>query len=661
MIPPLDPLEIPLLKAPLDAVVRVPGSKSITNRALVLAALASGTSRLEGPLFSDDSRHLLACLKALGFGVRFDEEAGFIEVEGAGGSVPSVSAELFVGNAGTAARFLPPLAALAKEGKFRFDGDPRMRGRPMAGLLGVLEAQGAALSGLEESRPGYPFTLDSRGLKGGEIHLDIGESSQFASGLLMAGPFMREPLTLRLSGGRSEIPYVDMTAAMMRRFGARVERAEEQGRAVFRVARGGYRALAPFAVEPDLSGACYFFAAAALAGGKVTVPGLGRESMQGDIRFLALLKHLGCQFYEDPEGLTLEKDPATPLDGADVDMNAFSDQALTLAALAPFCRGPVRIRNVAHIRGQESDRIAAALANLEALGARARATGDGLEILPAEAGALKGADLKTFRDHRVAMAFSLAGLKVGGVRIKDPACVSKTFENFWFKLFGLNRIAIAIDGPAGSGKSTVAKTLARELGYLYVDTGAMYRTVTLAARRAGVDPADKEGLARVAREAAIGVEPSQGGMRVFLDGREVGNEIRTPEISRLTSQFTANAPGVRQAMVERQRRLGGGGGVVMEGRDISTVVLPRAELKVYLDASVQERTRRRIRDFEQRGIAYDAGKVEQDIRSRDDEDRARPVGALKVDPQAVLIQGDGKDPRKVIAEILGHWPIQGRA
>jgi cytidylate kinase len=218
------------------------------------------------------------------------------------------------------------------------------------------------------------------------------------------------------------------------------------------------------------------------------------------------------------------------------------------------------------------------------------------------------------------------------------------------------KIIIAIDGPASSGKSTVAKLLAKKLAYLYVDTGAMYRTVTLAAQQAGVPWEDKEALARVAREAHLELQADHGEARVFLDGREVGNEIRTPEISRLTSQCTANSPGVRQALVARQQALGKSGGVVMEGRDISTVVFPQAELKVFLNASVAERARRRIKDFEARGIAYDASKVADDIHHRDEEDRQRPVGALIKAKDAVEVVADGKGPEEIVQEILSHWP-----
>jgi len=224
------------------------------------------------------------------------------------------------------------------------------------------------------------------------------------------------------------------------------------------------------------------------------------------------------------------------------------------------------------------------------------------------------------------------------------------------------RITVAIDGPAGSGKSTIARLLARRLGYVYVDTGAMYRTVTLAARQQGLDPAraGAEALAQVAREADIQLEATPDGLRVSLHGQPVGESIRTPEISALTSRFIANSPGVREELVRRQREMGRQGGVVMEGRDITTVVFPDAQLKVYLDCSVEERVRRRGLQFAEQGIAFDAAGLASEIQRRDDEDMGRPIGALKLAPGAVKVAADGKPPEQIVDEIVGHLPLSAR-
>lgn len=418
--------------------LRVPGSKSITNRALICAALADGATELKGALFSDDSKWMAQCLRHLGFDVRESIADKTIAVSGLGGQIPSSSPaidrgiELFVGNAGTAARFLPCLVGLGKSGEFAFAGDPRMSERPMRELLNLLRAQGAEIlpsigAGNQlAAADQFPFVIEPHGLKGGEVPIDLSDSSQFASGLLMAGPYMAQDLRLKAEGDRQQLPYVDMTLAVMEQFG--VLGKAENGR--YTVAAGQrYRAPGAYAVEPDLSGAAYVFAAVALAAGKAGVRGVGNASIQGDIRFLKVLQHMGVRFYQDEDGLLAERFPAEPLKGGiSVDMNAFSDQALTLAALAPFATAPVSINNVAHIRRQECDRIHAMAVNLGAVGIRVEERPDGVTVHP---GRPHGATIRTFGDHRVAMAFALLGLRVPGIVIDDPACVGKTFADYW--------------------------------------------------------------------------------------------------------------------------------------------------------------------------------------------------------------------------------------
>jgi 3-phosphoshikimate 1-carboxyvinyltransferase len=413
--------------------VKVPGSKSITNRALIVASLAEGDSLLGGALFSDDSRHMVESLNELGVPVQVDHDLEIMQVKGQGrppkrpfgGVVP----EVFVGNAGTAARFLPCLVA-AGDADVLFKGDERMSKRPMGELLEVLASQGAELSLPDANGSGpmpgtYPFRLNGKGLRGGAVSLDATHSSQFASGLLMAAPYAKAPISLTVTGDRQQIPYVDITAEVMRQFGVAVRREGN----VFHVPLGHYKAIERYGIEPDLSAAAYFFAATTLIGGKVTVLGTQAQAMQGDIRFLKVLQHLGASFYQDEQGLTLEKDPSAPLKGGlTVDMNAFSDQALTLAAMAPFADGPISVKNIAHTREQECDRIKAAVENLKLLGIQAEEQPDGFTVHP---GIPKGASLPSYGDHRVAMAFSLVGLKVPGVSIQDPGCVAKTFADYW--------------------------------------------------------------------------------------------------------------------------------------------------------------------------------------------------------------------------------------
>ncbi len=422
----------PLGGRPVDATVRVPGSKSITNRALILAALADGTSTIENPLFSDDSYHLMDALVRLGLRVEADRDVGTIVVGGGGGAIPAREADLFVGNAGTAARFLPPVLALG-EGPYTVDGVPRMRERPVRDLVEAMRALGAEVGYAGEEEGRFPLVVGGggrghSGLRGGEARVRGTESSQFLSGLLMAAPYSDEPVTLRVEGGLVSRPYVGITAGLMRDFG--VEVAEEGG--AFAVPKGVYRAR-PFAVEPDASGASYFFAAAALTGGRVEVPGLGRGASQGDVRFVEVLGEMGCAVEVGDGGVEVRGPGAGRLRGVSVDMNDISDTMMTLAAIAPFAEGPTTIENVAHTRHQETDRIAAVVAELSRLGVRVEERPDGLKVWPTDA--VEPALVRTYGDHRMAMAFSLVGLEAPGIRIQQPSCVTKTLPEF-FDLLG---------------------------------------------------------------------------------------------------------------------------------------------------------------------------------------------------------------------------------
>lgn len=412
-------LEIPPLKRPVDAEVRVPGSKSITNRALILAALADGPSTIENPLFSDDPYWLMAALARLGFEVRADRKAGSIAVHGKSSIIPRHGVEVFVGNAGTAARFLPPMLALG-EGPYRVDGVPRMRERPVADLVEAMRSLGAAVDYAgEEGR--FPISVRGGGIRGGRAKVRGTESSQFLSGLLMAAPYAREPVALEVEGGLVSRPYVGITTQMMRDFGVEVE---SQGN-TFHVPRGVYRARR-YAVEPDASGASYFFAAAALTGGRVRVPGLGAGSLQGDLRFVEVLEEMGCSVEIGQDHVEV-RGPGK-LRGVEVDMNEISDTMITLSAIAPLAGGPTTITNIAHTRAQETDRISAVAAELRRLGVRVEERPDGLKVWPGPVGA---GLVRTYGDHRVAMSFALVGLVTPGIRIQDPSCVTKTLPGYF--------------------------------------------------------------------------------------------------------------------------------------------------------------------------------------------------------------------------------------
>jgi 3-phosphoshikimate 1-carboxyvinyltransferase len=406
---------------PLDATVVPPGSKSITNRALVAAALAPGRSTLRGVLVADDTEAMVECLRRLGIGIDGAGDGTTLTVEGAGGRIPVPAADLDVRQSGTTARFVAPVAALG-HGRYTLDGAPRMLERPMADLVGTLRSLGAVVSGDQ-----LPFTIDADGLTGGRALVAADASSQFASGLLLAAPAMRQGLQLRLTTAPVSRPYLDLTVEVMRAFSAHVV----AGRQSFTVAPGGYRPTT-FTVEPDASAASYFFAAAAICGGTVRVAGLGRRSHQGDLRFVELLARMGASVEQTDDATTVTG--AAPLHGIEADMSDLSDTASTLAVVAAFASTPTRITGIGFIRAKESDRVGGVVRELRRLGVDADEEADGFVVRP---GAFRPARVHTYDDHRMAMSFALVGLRLPGVEIEDPACVAKTFPQFFETLAGL--------------------------------------------------------------------------------------------------------------------------------------------------------------------------------------------------------------------------------
>ena len=408
------------LTSPPNLRLRVPGSKSLTNRALIVAALADGPSALTGALDCDDTRVMIESLGRLGIDVAHDPETATIAVQGCGNKVPAKEAELFIANSGTSLRFLTAMVATGL-GTYHLDGSPRMRQRPVNDLLQALNGLGAeATSDLGTGCP--PVTVRASGLDGGFAFVKGDVSSQFLSGLLMALPYSRDVTTVEVQGTLVSVPYVAMTLAVMEAFGVRIGNRKFR-RFDVRPARYTGR---PYAIEPDASAASYFFAAAAIAGGTVTVEGLGTRSIQGDMAFLDVLEHMGCTVVRGPDATTVT---GGTLRGVDVDMNAFSDTVMTQAVVALFARGMSRIRNVGHVRHKETDRLAALAAELRKLGATVEEKPDGLVIFPPEK--VAPARISTYDDHRMAMSFALAGLKAEGVTILDPGCVAKTYPRFW--------------------------------------------------------------------------------------------------------------------------------------------------------------------------------------------------------------------------------------
>lgn len=424
-----DYLDIRPLNHPIDAVIHVPGSKSITNRALVLAALAEGESALENALFSEDSHWCSQALRQLGIPLTADEGAARFVVQGKGGVLPAAHADLFVGNSGTTARFLVAAAALGN-GTYRFDGVPRMRQRPISPLLAALRQLGAQFS-FEDGAEAFPLTVHAAGLRGGTVTLEATNSSQYVSALLQAAPYAQSDVVIRLTGEVVSEPYIEMTLRVMAQFGVDVDKSDHRNYHV----RSGQRYQAQrYVIEPDASNATYFFAAAALIGGRVRVPYLSADSLQGDARFVDILEQMGCQV--ERAATYLEVRSAGQLRGVDVDLNAMSDTAQTLAAIAPFASSPTHIRNIGHIRHKETDRIAALATELRKLGAQVEERADSLTIYPST---LQPAEIETYDDHRMAMAFAVTGLALNGVRIKNPACTAKTFPDYFVRFEALYR------------------------------------------------------------------------------------------------------------------------------------------------------------------------------------------------------------------------------
>ncbi|MFJ7267012.1 3-phosphoshikimate 1-carboxyvinyltransferase [Streptomyces sp. NPDC099050] len=408
-------------------IARIPGSKSITNRALLLAAAAEGVSLLRDPLVSEDTVAFREALTGLGVHIETAEDGAW-QVTGTGGA-PSGGGSVWCEDAGTAARFLPPFAA-SGEGEFGFDGTEQLRARPLRPLADALARLGADAR-VAEPVGGLPLTVSARGLAGGELTVDASLSSQYLTGLLLAGPLMRQPLVVRGAGLVSR-PYITMTQALMRHFGAYVDEFgpfDEFGAGTIQVLPGGYRA-ARLDIEPDASTASYAFAAAAITGRGVTVPGLGRNSVQGDLGFVRVLARAGARVEITDRATTVTG--TGPLRGGfDIDMGDISDTFMTLAAVAPLADAPITVHGIGHARLKESDRIAAVEENLRACGIRTESGPDRLTVHP---GRPTAARIACRRDHRIAMAFSVLGLRVPGITLDDPSCVGKTFPGFHAEL-----------------------------------------------------------------------------------------------------------------------------------------------------------------------------------------------------------------------------------
>ena len=663
-------LDIPPLAAAHGS-VRLPGSKSISNRVLLLAGLCRGSTLLHDLLDSDDTRVMIDALRALGCGIR--AEGAALRVEGLGGRLAVADADLFLGNAGTAMRPLAAalgLLAATQGGRFRLAGVARMHERPIGDLVDALRRLGCTIDDL--GAPGFP-PLALRGEAGGRLKLDApitvrGDvSSQFLTALLLALPLVSggAPIVVEVVGELISKPYVEITLNLLARFGVAVER---DGWRRFTVPAGSaYRSPGELHVEGDASSASYFIALGAIAafgGRRLRIEGVGNDSIQGDIRFVDAARAMGARVDGGPGWLEVRRGD-WPLRAVDLDCNALPDAAMTLAAMALYARGTTRLTNIASWRVKETDRIAAMADGLRRLGATVVEHADAIEIAPPRA--WRAAAVRTYDDHRIAMCFSLAafnGLADAAtalpVRILDPRCVGKTFPDYFEALFGVVEAlpdavpVLTVDGPTASGKGTLAVALAQALGYHYLDSGALYRATAVAARDAAVAFDDRRALGCLA--AALPLRFEAG--RVLLGSADITETLREEAVGVLASRLSA-WPEVRDALRDRQlafRRLPG---LVADGRDMGSVVFPGARLKVFLTASVEQRAARRHKQLISNGISSSIEGLRADLEARDARDQGRAVSPARAAPDALLLDNSALSIDASVERVLGWWQERG--
>ena len=653
-------IDIPPLSSAAGTIV-LPGSKSISNRVLLLSALSQGTTTLHELLDSDDTRIMLAALRQLGCGVR--QSGNTVEIDGLGGCITQRKASLFMGNAGTAIR--PLTAALAvMGGDYELSGVPRMHERPIGDLVDALRQLGCQIDYLGQD--GYPP------LRIGEPTLSLtapirvrGDvSSQFLTALLMSLPLVaQQDIVIEVVGELISRPYIEITLNLLARFGIVVAR---DGWQKFTIPAGSqFTSPGVLHVEADASSASYFIALGAIATGargqkSLRIEGVGADSIQGDIRFVEAAQMMGAQVTSGPNWLEVSRG-SWPLKAIDLDCNHIPDAAMTLAVMALYAQGTTTLTNIASWRVKETDRIAAMATELRKLGATVQEGADYIRVTPpATAADWRAASIHTYDDHRVAMCFSLAAFNPAGrpVRIEDPKCVAKTFPDYFEALFSLvqaqpNSIpVICVDGPTASGKGTLAAVLANALGYHFLDSGSLYRITALAALDAGLalDTAHAASIAAVVRQAVI--EFREG--RVWLNGSDVSEVIRTEEAG-MNASKVSTLPEVRQALIELQHGFQQLPGLVADGRDMGTVIFPGAPLKVFLTAGVQHRAERRHKQLISKGVSTTLDSLRSDLEARDARDSNRSIAPLKPAQDALLLDNSDLTVEKSVEQVLSWW------
>ena len=662
-------IDLPALDA-AGGDVHLPGSKSISNRILLLAALSDGTTTVHDLLASDDTRVMLDALRQIGCIV--DEAGGTVRITGLGGRAPHSPARLFLGNAGTAMR--PLTAALALlGGEFELSGVARMHERPIGDLVDALRQLGCQMDYL--GNDGYPPLRIAHA--GGVPHLALSApirvrgdvSSQFLTSLLMALPLAAhtQNIVIEVVGELISKPYIAITLQLLGRFGIVVEHEDWQR---FTIAQGSsYRSPGSIHVEADASSASYFIALGAIASrtsaqNGIKIHGVGLESIQGDIRFVDAARAMGAVVTGGPNWLHIQRGTpgqGWPLKAIDLDCNHIPDAAMTLAVMALYAEGTTTLRNIASWRVKETDRLAAMATELRKLGAAVDEGADFIRITPpARAQDWKAASIHTYDDHRVAMCFSLAAFNPASVpvRIEDPKCVAKTFPDYFETLFSVAQAAhsripvICIDGPTASGKGTVAAAVAHALGYRFLDSGAMYRITALAALRAGlaIDTDHETRIAALARTLPVRFEAG----RVWLGTDDVTEAIRTEDAGMNASRVSV-LPAVRDALVDLQHGFRQLPGLVADGRDMGTVIFPAAQLKVYLTASAACRAERRYKQLISKGITANIADLRDDLEARDARDSSRIVAPLKPAQDALVLDNSTLTIDEAVNQVLVWW------
>ena len=678
-------LDIPPL-ASAGGTVLLPGSKSISNRVLLLSALCTGTTEVLDLLDSDDTRVMLQALRQLGCGVVIDGSQA--RITGIGGQAPKDPLKLFMGNAGTAMR--PLTAALALlGGQYELSGVPRMHERPIGDLVDGLRQLGCRIDYLgQEGFPPLRLGGDS-----GQPALCLDQpirvrgdvSSQFLTALLMALPLVSagahgqaaQPIRIDVVGELISRPYIDITLQLLARFGIAVQR---EGWSRFTIPAGSrYQSPGRIHVEADASSASYFIALGALSESAgalnhaqgIRIEGVGADSIQGDIRFVDAARQMGARVESGPNWLQASRGAAAPpsgyapgvLQAIDLDCNHIPDAAMTLAVMALYASGTTRLRNIASWRVKETDRIAAMATELRKLGAQVTEGDDFIEITAPGLADWRAASIHTYDDHRIAMCFSLAAFNPAGVavRIEDPKCVAKTFPDYFETLFSVARTpsanipVICVDGPTASGKGTLAAQLAQALGYHYLDSGALYRVVGLAATRAGLalDATHEAEIATLTTGLGLAFKDSQ----VLLDGLDVSDAIRTEEAG-MNASLVSALPLVRKALLDLQQGFRRLPGLVADGRDMGTVIFPDSRLKIYLTASAEQRASRRYKQLISKGFATTLDALCADLAARDARDSQRTVAPLKPAQDALMLDNSALSIEESVKQVLHWW--QGR-